>query len=61
MKHLINLGSQFIVFRDEADDLKGKNRFVFNDSLFRHTYFCLLIVFTLDYSVRCTSPSRRTR
>jgi hypothetical protein len=24
MKHLINLGTQFIGFRNEADDLRGK-------------------------------------
>jgi hypothetical protein len=31
MKHLINLGTQFIGFRDEADDLRGKTCLIFGN------------------------------
>jgi hypothetical protein len=45
MKHLINLGTQFIAFRDEADDLRGKTRLGFNDLLFSpNTCLCFLML-----------------
>jgi hypothetical protein len=33
MKHLINLGTHFIGFRDEADNFRGKAYLIFGDSL----------------------------
>jgi hypothetical protein len=51
MKHLINLGSQFIGFRDEADALKGKISLFLMTRFFTKHLFCLVImgVHPLDY------------
>jgi hypothetical protein len=44
MKHLINLGSQFIGFRDEANALKGKTALFFMTHFFAKHLFCFLMM-----------------
>ena len=42
MKHLIKLGTQFIGFRDAAEDLRGKARFVLGNPFISANLFCIL-------------------
>jgi septal ring factor EnvC (AmiA/AmiB activator) len=42
MKHLIKLGTQFIGFRDAAEDLRGKSRFTLSNPFFSASLFCVL-------------------
>jgi hypothetical protein len=42
MKHLIKLGTQFIGFRDAAEDLRGKFRFTLSSLFSSATLFCVL-------------------